>query len=382
MADRHVDHLLIGAGLAGATCAEALREQGVEGSILLVGRELDAPYHRPPLSKGYLQGTESRDSTFFKAPEWYAEHEIELLTRCSAMKLDPQARTVKLSTREEVGFDKALLATGANVRRLNAPGAELEGIHYLRTLPNSDAIRTDAAGRRVVLIGGSYIGCEVAATLTELGSSCSILMTEPVALSRTFGERAGRFFQDRLEEHGIEVHGGDELERFEGRDGRVTHVVSRNGLELEADAVIIGAGVGPDVTLARGAGLKIAEGGGVHVSAQLESSVPGTSLSTRASSTTAGGSGSSTGTSPPSTARPSRPTCWGRTGPTTSCPTSSPTCPTGPRWSTSGRRRPGTTKRSAVRSTTASSASGTSRTAGSRRRCRWGAPATSSTRDG
>jgi 3-phenylpropionate/trans-cinnamate dioxygenase ferredoxin reductase subunit len=275
MADRKVDHLLIGGGLAGASCAQALRDQGAVGSILLVGRELDAPYHRPPLSKGYLQGTESRASTFFKDPEWYAEHEVELLTRCSAMKLDPQARTVKLSTREEVSFDKALLATGANVRRLNAPGAELEGIHYLRTLPNSDAIREDAAGKRVVLIGGSYIGCEVAATLTELGSSCAILMMEPVALSRTFGERAGRFFQDRLEQHGIEVHGGDELERFEGADGRITHVVTKHGLKLEADAVVVGAGVAPDVTLARGAGLKLAEGGGVHVSAQLESSVPG-----------------------------------------------------------------------------------------------------------
>jgi 3-phenylpropionate/trans-cinnamate dioxygenase ferredoxin reductase subunit len=275
MADRKVDHLLIGGGLAGASCAQALRDQGAAGSILLVGRELDAPYHRPPLSKGYLQGTESRASTFFKDPEWYAQHEIELLTRCSAMKLDPHTRTVKLSTREEVSFDKALLATGANVRRLNAPGAELDGIHYLRTLPNSDTIRKDAAGKRVVLIGGSYIGCEVAATLTELGSACAILMMEPVALSRTFGERAGRFFQDRLEHHGIEVHGGDQLERFEGADGRVTHVVTKNGLSLEADAVIIGAGVAPEVTLARGAGLELADGGGVHVSAQLESSVPG-----------------------------------------------------------------------------------------------------------
>ncbi len=275
MADRRVDYLLIGGGLAGATCAQTLRERGAEGSILLVGRELDAPYHRPPLSKGYLQGTESRESTPVQEPAWYAEQQIELLTRCSAMKLDPQARTVKLSTREEVEFDQALLATGANVRRLNAPGAELEGIHYLRTLPNSDTIRADAAGRRVVMIGGSYIGCEVAATLTELGSSCSILMIEPVTLSRTFGERAGRFFQGRLEQHGIEVHGGDELERFEGADGRITHVVTKNGLRLEADAVVIGAGVTPDVTLARGAGLELGEGGGVQVSSRLESAVPG-----------------------------------------------------------------------------------------------------------
>ena len=111
------------------------------------------------------------------------------------MKLDTGARTVKLSDKHEIGFGQALVATGANVRRLNVPGCDLEGIHYLRTLGNSDTIRADAAGKRVVLIGGSYIGSEVAASLTVLGSECSIVMIEPVVLSRTFGETAGRFFQ-------------------------------------------------------------------------------------------------------------------------------------------------------------------------------------------
>jgi 3-phenylpropionate/trans-cinnamate dioxygenase ferredoxin reductase subunit len=275
MADREVDYLLIGGGLAGATCACTLRELGADGTILLVGREPDPPYNRPPLSKGYLQGKETREDTLYRDAGWYAERSIEVLTRVSAMKLDVEQRVVRLSTREEVGFDKALLATGANVRRLDAPGAELEGIHYLRTLANSDSIRDDAAGRRVVLIGGSYIGCEVAATLTELGSTCTIVMIEPVALSRTFGERAGRFFQDRLQEHGVTVHGGDQLERFEGESGRVTKVVTKSGRELEADTVVIGAGVLPDSSLARAAGLTLADGGGVHVDAQLESSVPG-----------------------------------------------------------------------------------------------------------
>ena len=120
-----------------------------------------------------------------------ASSEIEALTRTSAMKLDLQARTVKLSNKEEIGFGQALLATGANVRRLNVPGAELEGIHYLRTFGNADAIREDAAGKRVVLIGGSYIASEVAASLTELGSSCTMVMMEPVALSRTLRARGG-----------------------------------------------------------------------------------------------------------------------------------------------------------------------------------------------
>jgi 3-phenylpropionate/trans-cinnamate dioxygenase ferredoxin reductase subunit len=173
-----------------------------------------------------------------------------------------------------VSFDHALIATGANVRRLQVPGCELSGIHYLRTLANSESIRDDASGKRVVLIGGSYIACEVAASLTERGSSCALVMLEPVTLSRTFGERAGRFFQSRLEEHGIEVNGDDSLERFEGSDGRLTKVITKRGLELEADAVVIGAGVMPDVTLARNAGLQLGDSGGVVASSRLQTSVP------------------------------------------------------------------------------------------------------------
>jgi 3-phenylpropionate/trans-cinnamate dioxygenase ferredoxin reductase subunit len=275
MPDRHVDYLLIGGGLAAASCGRSLRESGAEGEILMVGREADLPYDRPPCSKEYLRGVKRREDLLFKPAEWYAEQEIEALTRCSAMKLDPGEHTVRLSNKQVVGFDKALIATGANVRRLNAPGAELEGIHYLRTLGNADAIREDAAGKRVVLIGGSYIGTEVAASLTELGCSCTIVMQESVVLSRTFGERAGRFFQERLTEHGIVIHGDDELERFEGADGRVSTVVTKSGLSLEADAVVIGVGAMPDVMLARGAGLDLADGGGVKVDACLATSAPG-----------------------------------------------------------------------------------------------------------
>ena len=275
MVSRHVDYLLVGGGIASASCARWLRESGAEGTILLVGREPDLPYNRPPCSKEYLQGEQTREDVLFKPADWYAEQQIEALTRCSVMKLDPGARTAKLSNKQEVSFSKALVATGANVRRLNVPGAELEGIHYLRTLGNADAIRADAAGKRVVLIGGSYIGTEVAASLTELGCSCTIVMLESVVLSRTFGERAGRFFQERLTEHGVVIHGNEELERFEGADGRVSRVVTKSGLSLEADAVVIGAGAVPDVMLARSAGLALGEGGGVKVDSRLLSTAPG-----------------------------------------------------------------------------------------------------------
>ena len=275
MADRHVAYALIGGGLAAGNCARWLRESGADGAILLIGRESDLPYNRPPCSKGYLQGKESREETLFRPPDWYDEQQVEALTRVSVKQLDLNERTVELSDGQAVSFDKALVATGAGVRRLSVPGAELEGIHYLRTLGNSDTIRADASGKRVVLIGGSYIACEVAASLTERGSSCSLVMLERVPLSRHFGEQAGRFFQDRLEEHGINIHGDDELERFEGAGGRVTRVITKAGRELDADAVVIGVGAVPDVRLARAAGLEIGDLGGVRVDSRLETATPG-----------------------------------------------------------------------------------------------------------
>jgi 3-phenylpropionate/trans-cinnamate dioxygenase ferredoxin reductase subunit len=275
MADRHVAYALIGGGLAAGNCARWLRESGADGEILLIGREPDLPYNRPPCSKGYLQGHESREDTLFRPAEFYEEQQIEALTRVSVKALDLTERSVELSDGQEVSFDKALVATGAGVRRVSVPGAELEGIHYLRTLGNSDTIRDDASGKRVVLIGGSYIACEVAASLTERGSSCSLVMLESVTLSRGFGEQAGRFFQDRLAEHGIEAFGDDELDHFEGAGGRVRSVVTKGGRELEADAVVIGVGAVPDVRLARVAGLEIGERGGVVVDSRLQSAVPG-----------------------------------------------------------------------------------------------------------
>jgi 3-phenylpropionate/trans-cinnamate dioxygenase ferredoxin reductase component len=279
MPDREVDYLLIGGGLASANCARWLRQEGAEGHVLLVGREPDPPYNRPDCSKGYLRGKESREEPLFRPDDWWAEQDIELMTRTSVTGLDLDARTAKLSSKQEVAFDKALIATGANVRRLNVEGCDLEQIHYLRTLGNSDAIREGVAdAEQVVLIGGSYIGCEVAASLTLMGKQCTIVMQEQATLERGFGARVGRFFQDLLESHGVTVHGSDELERFEGDgsgSGRVAKVITRGGLELAADAVVVGAGVTPDVQLAQRAGLQIGERGGVLCDARLRTSAPG-----------------------------------------------------------------------------------------------------------
>jgi 3-phenylpropionate/trans-cinnamate dioxygenase ferredoxin reductase subunit len=276
VADRSVDFLLIGGGVACARCAQTLRKEGADGSILVVGREPDPPYNRPPLSKEYLAAKLGKDDSWSVDPGWYEENGVELLTRTSVMKLDTGERVARLSTKEEIGFDKALVATGANVRRLRADGGQLAGIHYLRSFGNSDAIRAEAEpGRRCVLIGGSYIGTEVAATLTEMGVRCTVLMQEGVCFEPQYGTLVGSYFQQLLGEHGVTVHGGDALGRYEGSGERVERVVSEGGLELECDFVVVGAGVVPDVILARGAGLELGEAGGVLCSDRLETSVPG-----------------------------------------------------------------------------------------------------------
>ncbi|MDQ3851050.1 MAG: FAD-dependent oxidoreductase [Actinomycetota bacterium] len=276
MSSRSVDVLLVGGGVAGAACAAALREDGFSGTILLVGREPDPPYNRPPASKDYLAGRTTRDDALYHPFDWYAEHDVELLTRVSVMQLDPAAHEATLSTRETVAFGQALLATGANVRRLPVDGSQLEGIHYLRALRNADALREDVAdAERVVLVGGSYIGSEVAATLTALGKQCAIVMQEEHPMATGFGATAGRHLGELLSSHGIEIHGGEVVERLEGGGERVERVVCASGLQLDAGAVVFGVGAVPDVMLARAAGLELGERGGVRCDDRLRTSAEG-----------------------------------------------------------------------------------------------------------
>jgi 3-phenylpropionate/trans-cinnamate dioxygenase ferredoxin reductase component len=274
MADRQVDFLLIGGGMASAHCAAELRRRGAEGSILLAGREPEPPYERPPISKEYLRGDAGREDAHVKSPSWYEENGIELLTGRNVISLDAEARTAKIQGGEEVEFDKALFGTGAMVNILRVEGAENEGIHYLRAFGNADAIRADAeAAERVVLIGGSYIGCEVAASLASQGKQCTIIAIEDIPLSLSFGADAGRWFQAQLESHGVAFRGGETLSAFEG-DGRVRAVLTESGLAVECDTVVIGAGVRPDAMLAQRAGLEVGEGG-IVCDSKLQTSIPG-----------------------------------------------------------------------------------------------------------
>ena len=268
MAD--ADVLIVGAGAAGSACASALAEAGFGGSVVLAGRDLEPPYERPMCSKDYLRGEVSREQTYLELPA-----ELDLRIRTSVMKLDPSARTAQLSAGGQISFDRAVLATGANVRRLRVDGADLDGIHYLRALGNADAIRADAEdAERVVLVGGSYIACEVAASLTVQGKRCTLVMPEDGPLSLGFGPTAAAFFAGVLRDHGVDWVAGESLGRFEG-EGRVARVVTGSGRVLDADMVVMGTGAAPDVMLARSAGLELGETGGVACSATLETSADG-----------------------------------------------------------------------------------------------------------
>jgi len=274
MAERAVKYLLIGGGMASANCARHLREQGADGQILLVGRELDPPYNRPPLSKQYVRGEEKMDDIVFRPQSWYDENQVELLTKTSVTSIDPGARKATLSNKDVVSFDKALLATGANVNILHVDGAELDGIHYLRTVRNSDALREELeTAARVALVGGSYIGTELSASFTSLGKQCELVMLEEVTFERFYGPEVGRYFQDVLTENGVKVHASQELERFEGDGKRVSKLVTKSGKEIECDFVVIGAGVHPEIRLAEQAGLET--GKGVITDKFLETSAPG-----------------------------------------------------------------------------------------------------------
>jgi 3-phenylpropionate/trans-cinnamate dioxygenase ferredoxin reductase subunit len=279
MSDDSTDILLLGGGIASANAAAELREQGFDGSIVIATREMDAPYHRPPLTKGYLQGREDRPSTLIHPEGWYAEHDVDLRTRTPVMDLDATAKTAKLG-REQIGFGQALLATGAGIRRLQADGGMRDGIHYLRALGNADKLRGELdAAERVVVVGGSYIATEVAASMTLLGKQVTLVMQEALPLERGFGPVAGAFVRDLLEGHGVEILAAADVAAFEGSgeadDAPVTGVMTADGRRAAADLVVVGVGANPDVLLARKAGLTLGESGGVLCDRALRSSAPG-----------------------------------------------------------------------------------------------------------
>ena len=275
-------YVIIGASLAGAKAAETLRDDGFGGTIVLLGTETERPYERPPLSKGYLLGTADKSALYVHDEHWYAGHQVDLRLGVTALGIDRGARRVDLDTGETVGYDRLLLTPGAHPRVLQAPGNDLDGVHYLRTAADSEVLATALAPipgeeTRVVIAGGGWIGLEVAAAAREKGCAVTVLEPEPTPLHRQVGPELGQRFADLHRAHGVEFRLGDSAREFRGAEGRVTAVLTAEGAELPADVVVIAIGAAPNVALAREAGLEVAApeaGDGVLVDAALRTSDP------------------------------------------------------------------------------------------------------------
>jgi 3-phenylpropionate/trans-cinnamate dioxygenase ferredoxin reductase subunit len=266
--------VIVGASLAGAKAAVALRSEGFEGSITLVGAEKHHPYERPPLSKDYLQGKAPRSSVFVKPDEWYAENNVDLRLGVRATGVDATAQTVTLDSGDTLPYDTLLLATGSYPRKLRIPGSDLEGVHYLRTLDNSETLHGELAGggKRLVLIGSGWIGMELAASAKTLGNDVVILERDPVPLAVALGSELGQLFADMHTQNGVDIRPSVEVTGIIGREGRVAAVSVAGQDDVPADLVVIGVGAVPNLDLAIAAGLETSNG--VDVSASLTTSDP------------------------------------------------------------------------------------------------------------
>ncbi|MFJ2775174.1 MULTISPECIES: NAD(P)/FAD-dependent oxidoreductase [unclassified Kitasatospora] len=270
---RERPYVIVGASLGGAKAAQALREAGYGGGIVLIGDEHERPYERPPLSKGYLLGKTPREKIYVHPPQWYAEHDITLRLGTAVASIDPAAHTVTLTDNGEIGYDKLLLTTGSVPRRLPVPGADLDGVLYLRRVEDSDRIRAVLRpGARVAVIGAGWIGLETAAAARAAGAEVTVLEAAELPLLRVLGREVAQVFADLHRDHGVELRFGAGVQELTGAGGAVTGVRLADGATVAADAVIVGIGITPDTALAEAAGLEIDNG--VRTDERLRTSDP------------------------------------------------------------------------------------------------------------
>ncbi|KAK1178991.1 FAD-dependent oxidoreductase [Streptomyces sp. NBS 14/10] len=280
MVDAHQTFVIVGGGLAGAKAAETLRAEGFTGRVILICDERDHPYERPPLSKGFLTGSQERDSVFVHEPAWYAQADIELHLGQTAVQLDRAAKAVVLGDRTRIHYDRLLLATGAEPRRLDIPGTGLVGVHHLRRLAHAERLRSvlAALGRdngQLVIAGAGWIGLEVAAAARGYGAEVTIVEPEPTPLHRVVGPELGTLFADLHREHGVRFHFGARLTEITGQDGVVLAACTDDGEEHPAHDVLAAIGAAPRTALAEASGLEVVDrvaGGGIVVDASLRTS--------------------------------------------------------------------------------------------------------------
>jgi NADPH-dependent 2,4-dienoyl-CoA reductase/sulfur reductase-like enzyme len=254
--------VIVGGGLAGAKAAETLRAEGFDGPVVLIAAEPELPYERPPLSKKYLLGSAPREGAQVQEAGWYAEHHVELRTGVRATRLDVAAHLLELETGEEFGYAKLLLATGSSARRLPVPGADLDGVRYLRTLADADRLLADltGGGRQVVIVGAGWIGLEVAAAARHHGNAVTIVEPQPTPLHAVLGPEMGRVFARLHRDQGVDLFTDTTVREFRGEDGRVRAVVTDAHAGLPADVVVVGIGATPNVDLPASAGLEVDNG--------------------------------------------------------------------------------------------------------------------------
>ncbi len=254
-------YVIVGASMAGAKAAETLREEGFGGGIVLLGEERERPYERPPLSKGYLLGKDEKSSIYVHEESWYAENDVDLRLGVTVTSLDIGSREVGLAGGGTVGYDRLLLATGAVPRRLSVPGADLEGVVYLRRVGDSEHLgETLRGGGHVVIVGAGWIGLEVASAAREFGCEVTVVEPEPGALNRQLGPELGGMFGDLHREHGVVFRFGESVTELRGSGGKVSAAVTSAGAALDADLVVVGIGAVPATRLAADAGLDVANG--------------------------------------------------------------------------------------------------------------------------
>jgi 3-phenylpropionate/trans-cinnamate dioxygenase ferredoxin reductase component len=265
--------IIVGGGLAGAIAAGTLREERFDGTITLLGEEPHRPYERPPLSKDYLQGKVDRDSIFAHPEPWYADHTVELRLGTPMTSLDPAARTITTASGAQLGYDKLLLTTGSTPRRLSVPGADLDGVQYLRSVDDSERIKAAfAQAHRVAIIGAGWIGLETAAAARNAGLDVTLLERSELPLLHVLGPETAPIFADLHRDHGVDLRTQVAVAELTGRNGAVTGVILSDGSRIDADMVLVGVGITPNTQLAAQAGLDVDNG--ILVDEHLRTSDP------------------------------------------------------------------------------------------------------------
>jgi len=266
-------YVIVGASLAGAKAAETLREEGFAGPIVLIGEETERPYERPPLSKDYLLGKAERETIYVHPAGWYAEHDVDLRLATTVTSVDPAAHEVTLADGSRIGYAKLLLTTGSSPRRLPLPGADFDGVHYLRRVDDSDRIRDAfAAASRIAVIGAGWIGLETTAAARLAGVEVTVLEAAELPLLRVLGREVAEVFAGLHREHGVDLRFGVQVAEITGSDGRADGVRLADGSHIPAEAVIVGVGITPNSQLAEAAGLEVRNG--IVTDAGLRSSDP------------------------------------------------------------------------------------------------------------